>query len=277
MDEILIILQSDERFVSDGKLMKNKIIENALKLDKSLIYLLLSNDITKQHFFVNIGDTLVFDKDKFIQFIDYKEYLSNSYTKFKNKIGLNIDGKYLNERNEIALVWPFKDCVLEGAMTKEDQKRDEIFFNEVLAQDEIDRLLEPKVLTNFKRYTAKGEEKITDFKRDSDGTIRENLIIKGNNLLASKTLLGNYQNRIKLVYLDPPYNTPGEANTFSYNNNFNHSSWLTFMKNRIEVAKELISENGLICLAIDDVEYAYLKVLCDEVLGRDNYIATVVV
>ena len=69
------------------------------------------------------------------------------------------DRKYLAKSKEIVLSWPYKDCVLEGGMTKEDQKRNEIFFNEVLARDEIDRLEDPKAFISWKRYTAKGEKK----------------------------------------------------------------------------------------------------------------------
>ena len=98
-----------------------------------------------------------------------------------------------------------------------------------------------------------------------------NYLISGNNLIASHTLKEKFRNKIKLVYLDPPYNTPGEANTFSYNNRFNHSTWLTFMKNRLEVSRELLKDEGILCLAIDDNEFAYLKVLADEIFGRKFY------
>ena len=72
---------------------------------------------------------------------------------------MNVEGKFLRERGEVSLVWPYKDCVLEGGQTKEEEKRKEIFFNEILAQDEINRMFDPKVLTNWKRYTAEiGQE-----------------------------------------------------------------------------------------------------------------------
>lgn len=246
------------------------------KLDEKLIELLLSDKKAKEKFFIKVKDVFVLKQNDLKFFIDENK-LDNSYTQYQNKIGLRVGNKLLSERNEVVLDWPFKDCVLEGGMTKEDQKRNEIFFNEILAKDEIDRLEDPKAFVGWKRYTAKGEEKVKELKRDKDGIIKENLIIKGNNLLAIASLKKEFAGKIKLVYLDPPYNTPGEANTFSYNNSFNHSSWLTFMKNRVEIVKELVSDDGFICLAIDDVEYAYLKVLCDEILGRDNFLATVVV
>ena len=80
-----------------------------------------------------------------------------------------------------------------------------------------------------------------------------------------------------MIYADPPYNTPGDSNTFGYNNNFNHSTWLTFMKNRLEVAKDLLREDGVLVATIDDNEYAHLKLLCDEVFDRENYLGTIVI
>ncbi len=125
------LLQKDERLVSDGEILKNKVIELALKLDKNLIKLLLSTERTKEVFFVNVEGVLVFDKDKFIKFISNKQFLRDSYTAFKNKIGLvDEKGEFISEKKEVVLSWPYKDCVLEGGMTKEDQKRDEIFWNE---------------------------------------------------------------------------------------------------------------------------------------------------
>ena len=120
---------------------------------------------------------------------------------------MNIDGKYLQERGEVALVWPYKDCVLEGGQTKEQQKQSEIFFNEIIAPDEINQMYERKVLTNWKRYTADGEQDVTEIQRDGNGTIRENLIIKGNNLIALHSLKKQFHEQVKLIYIDPPYNT----------------------------------------------------------------------
>ena len=270
------LLKKDLRFVDEesGEIIRSEIINEALKIDKKLIEALLSEKDIKEKFFTEIKEHWVFEINKFIEFIQDKNFLSDSYTKFKNKIGLNIDGKFLNERKEVSLVWPFKDCVLEGGMTKEDQKRNEIFFNEILAQDEIDRLLDSKVLTNFKRVTAKGEEKVTDFKRDKDGIIRENLIIKGNNLLALHSLRKEFQERVKLIYIDPPYNTGKDR--FGYNDKFNHSAWLTFMKNRLEIAKDLLKKDGLILVQCDDNEQAYLKIIMDEIFNRTNFINTIV-
>ena len=116
---------------------------------------------------------------------------------------------------------------------------------------------------------------VKNFERDERGTIKENLIIKGNNLLALHSLKKQFAGKIKLIYIDPPYNTGGEANIFTYNNNFNHSTWLTFMKNRLEVAKEFLREDGFIAIAIDHYELFYLGVLADEIFGRENRLGIV--
>ena len=100
-------------------------------------------------------------------------------------------------------------------------------------------------------------------KRNEDGTIAENLIIKGNNLLALHSLKKQFRGKVKLIYIDPPYNTGNDG--FKYNDNFNHSTWLTFMKNRLEVARELLREDGVIFVQCDDNEQAYLKILMDDI------------
>ena len=277
------LLKQNSKFVDQGgDLLKSNVIDSAYKADKKLIELLLSGKEFKNKFFSKVKNVLVFKINDFVAYIQDKKFLADSYTKYGQNIGLNIDGKFLNERKEVALVWPFKDCVLEGGMTKEDEKRKEIFFNEILAQDEIDKLLAPKVLTNWKKYSQKGvtslchsrESGNPELRRDDNGTIRENLIIKGNNLLALHSLKKQFQNKIKLIYIDPPYNTGKDS--FGYNDNFNHSTWLTFMKNRLEVARELLRNDGVIFISCDDNEQAYLKVLMDEVFNRDNFVGSVI-
>ncbi|MFH1387837.1 MAG: site-specific DNA-methyltransferase [Patescibacteria group bacterium] len=259
------LLQKDERLISEGELLKNKIIELVLKLDKELIKLLLSDKKMKQIFFTDIDKTLIFDKDKFIRFVSNKQFLPDSYTAFKNKIGLTAEDEYLSEKKEVVLSWPYKDCVLEGGMTKEDQKRDEIFWNEILAPDEISRLLDHKVFTNAKRIDKKGEHKLDKFKTDENGNIKDNLIIKGNNLLALHSLKKRFAGKVKLIYIDPPYNKKGD--TF-YNDAFKRSSWLTFMKNRLDIAKQLLSDEGIIFAQIDATQLGYLQVLLDDVFDE---------
>lgn len=275
-DKLIILLKKDLRFVDNttGDLIRSEIVNAALKIDKELISHLLMDKEIKSKFFTEIQGHWIFEINKFIEYIQDKNFLNDSYTKFKNKIGLNIGGKFLNERNEVSLVWPFKDCILEGGMTKEEEKKNEIFFNEILAQDEIDRLLDPKVLTNFKKYTSKGEEKVKDFTRDTDGTIKDNLIIKGNNLLALYSLKKEFEGKVKLIYIDPPYNT--ETDSFTYNDKFTHSVWLTFMKNRLDIAKRLLSDDGTILVQLDWHESHYCKLLLDEIFGRENLINEII-
>ncbi|WP_319000237.1 site-specific DNA-methyltransferase [Mycoplasma anserisalpingitidis] len=157
--------------------------------------------------------------------------------------------------------------MLEGGQDKDDQKRDEIFYHEIIAADQINRMLAPKVFTNAKRYTKEGIEENITFNED------DNLIIKGNNLIALASLLKRYEGKVKCIYIDPPYNTGNDS--FNYNDNFNHSTWLTFMKNRLELAKRLLKDDGVIFVQCDDNEQAYLKVLMDDIFGRDKFLATI--
>lgn len=264
LEDLKKILSANDRLVVDGKLMKNKIIELGLALDKGLLTLLLKNPTIKKHFFEDVSGTLVFDKIKFMRFVSNKEFLPDSYTSFKNKIGLTVDDEFISEGKEIILAFPYKDCVLEGGQTTEESKRLEIFWNQILAPDDIDRILSPKAISSFKKYTSDGNEEIKEF------SPKDNLIIKGNNLLALHTIRKRYSSKVKLIYIDPPYNTGNDG--FKYNDSFNHSTWLTFMKNRLEVARELLTSDGSIWINIDDNEVHYLKVLCDEIFGRENFL-----
>ena len=258
-------LKTDPRFVDDdGELVLAAAQDRAWKIDRDLVKLLLSDKDLKDTFFEEIDGYWIFNLNTFIDYTAQKNFLDNSYTRFRNRIGLTVGDKYLRERGDVALVWPYKDCILEGGQTKDEEKRKEIFFNEALAQDEINRLLDPKALTGFTRYTTNGKEKVTDFRRDENGVIRENLIIKGNNLIALHTLKTQFRGQVKLIYIDPPYNPDSKSNTFVYNNGFNHSTWLTFMKNRLEVAKELLRKDGVLIVAIDENEQVYLGVLLKE-------------
>src|SRR3989339_525199 len=263
-NKLYALLKKDSRLWDEEKKEINETLLKDLidRLDEKLIELLLGDKETMGMFFIKIKDVFVLKINDLKFFIDENK-LDNSYTQYQNKIGLRVSNKLLSERDDVVLDWPFKDCVLEGGMTKEDEKRNEIFFNEILARDEIDRLEDPKALVNWKRHTKKGEEKVKEIKRDKDGIIKENLIIKGNNLLALHSLKKQFQGKVKLIYIDPPYNTGSDS--FGYNDNFNHSSWLTFMKNRLEVAKKLLRDDGVIFVQCDDHEQAYLKVLMDEV------------
>lgn len=264
--ELERLLSQKEEFLVEGALNKNKLAELARQYDPTLLNLLMNEPTISNHFFSTLDEgVLVFKKDTFLQFLNNKEFLPDSFTAYKTKIGLaTSDNRYLSENNEVVLNFPYKDCVLEGGQTKEDAKHQEIFFNETLAPTEINRLLDNKVLTNFKRFDADGEHEAIEFK-DTD-----NLIIKGNNLIALHSLKKRFAGKIKLIYIDPPYNTGSDS--FGYNDSFNHSTWLTFMKNRLEVARELLSKEGAIYVSIDDKEQAYLRVLMDEIFGKENFL-----
>ncbi|VVH57300.1 Type III restriction-modification system methylation subunit (EC, partial [uncultured Gammaproteobacteria bacterium] len=259
---------------AEGELLKQNVKHSAEKFDPELIKLLLNDPDSKAHFFDEIDTATIFNYRKFIDYIDDKNFLLDSYTKFSNKVGLTISNKHMKQINEVVVSFPFKDCVLEGGQSKDDEKCKEIFFNEVLAKDEINRLLDKKVITNARKYTQDGASDEVDFKRDENGLIKDNLIIKGNNLLALHTLKSNFAGKVKLIYIDPPYNTGNDS--FNYNDNFNHSTWLTFMKNRLEVARDLLSEDGVIFVQCDDNEQAYLKVLMDEIFERDNFVNNII-
>ena len=229
----------------------------------------MKEENVKNHFFTNLEDgVLVFKKDVFLQFLNNKEFLPDSYTAYKTKIGLGTDnGDYISENNDVVLNFPYKDCILEGGQTKEDTKRQEVFFNKTLAPNEINRLLDNKVLTNFKRYDKDGEHEVDSIEEN------DNFIIKGNNLIALHSLKKRYAGKVKLIYIDPPYNTGNDG--FNYNDKFKHSTWLLFMKNRFVIARQLLKNDGVIFVQCDDNEQAYLKVLMDEIFGRDSFVSTI--
>jgi adenine-specific DNA-methyltransferase len=270
------LLKGNKDFVVNDKLNKNRIVDSAYKYSETLMKILLSNEGLKKQFFRDVGGTTIFMQREFLNFLNNKSFLKDSYTEFKNQIGLQDDkGEYFRENKGVILVFPYKDCVLEGGQDKEEQKRDEIFFNETLAPDEITRLFDTKVLTNFKHYSSKGEHTLTA-KSEIDFS-KQNLIIKGNNLLALHSLkkIKSIAGQVKLIYIDPPYNTGNDS--FHYNDKFNHSTWLVFMKNRLEAAKELLKPEGVICINIDDKEAFYLKALVDEIFGRENFLTNIII
>lgn len=296
--EVEKILAEVPDFVDENKTLKINIIKDyAERGDVKLLEPLLKNRRTKRAFFKPVLDSFIFNTAKFKEFLEYSS-ACNSYSKYLGKkIGLYMGDSSLLDRNEVVLNFPFKDCVLEGGQRKEDgldtyyeyddkkseytekqSKRREVFYNEVLAQDEIDSLFSPKAFCNTKRYEKGKSEKCTKLNHDaelnkkrglSEDTITDNLIIKGNNLLALHSLKKEFAGKVKLIYIDPPFNTGKDD--FKYNDNFNHSTWLTFMRNRLEIAKDLLSEKGSIFLHLDFHESHYMKILMDEVFGRENF------
>lgn len=265
---------------TEGEFLSGKISEAIENLDTPFLSLLLKNKVTKEHFFNQIDDAVVLDQNKLFDFFNAKEYFDSSYTSYTNKIGLIRKDSFIKKFDDTVLVWPYKDCILEGGMSSEDTKKEEVFYNTIISKEEIDRLFEPKVLTNIKKYSRHSELdsesneglRIEFAMTIDEITIEDNLILKGNNLLALHSLKKRYidQNggKIKLIYIDPPYNTGNDG--FKYNDRFNHSTWLTFMKNRLEVARELLRDNGTFVISIDQKEIAYLLVLLDEIFGQQN-------
>lgn len=273
--ELEQLLMGQPEYLIDGKLNKNRLSELARKYDAKLLSLLMSNSLVKEQFFVTIvvnsEQTYVFQLEKFLQFLNNKEFLPDSFTAYKTKIGLATpDGRYLSENHDVVLNFPYKDCVLEGGQTKDDAKRQEVFFNETLAPTEINRLLDKKVLTNFKRYDSDGEHEVDELK-DTD-----NLIIKGNNLIELHSLKKRFAGKVKLIYLDPPYyfDKAKGADTFSYNSDFKLSTWLTFMKNRLEIASNLLAGGGVILVSMAEDGQAYLKILMDNIFEKNDFVET---
>lgn len=285
-DTVLNVLNQDERFFAeDGTFLRNAVYEAAMQMDENLIHLLVSNEDTKARFFKKVDNILVFDKVGFAWVINNREFLPDSYTRFKNKIGLaDENGEMISTSGKVDLVFPYKDCVLEGGQTKEDQKRQEIFYNETLAPDEVDRLLYPKVLTGAKRYSYEGNVDVAGNPTGENAkavsadalsvTDEDNLIIKGNNLLALASLLKDYEGRVNCIYIDPPFNTGNDS--FNYNDKFSRSTWLTFMRNRLTIAKRLLRRDGNIFIHIDVNQSHYLKVLCDEIFTEENFVEEII-
>ena len=191
-----------------------------------------------------MGDALIFEKERFLALLATRE-LASSYTKFSNKIGLGHknDNTFLKAQNEVVLHFPYKDCILKGAQDKDKTKSQEIFFNEILAREDIDVLFAPKVLQNFELIESANTESSND-SQNTPQSIKQrlknyldsascNLLLKGNNLLALHTLKKrkDIYGQVKCIYIDPHYNTGNDS--FNYKDRFFHSTWLTFMKNRL--------------------------------------------
>ena len=270
--ELENLLSQHEEFLVEGVLNKNKLSELARKYDAKLFNVLMKEEKIKKHFFTKLEEEiLVFKKDVFLQFINNKEFLPDSFTAYKTKIGLgNKEGNLLSENHDIVLNFPYKDCILEGGQTKEDAKRDEIYFNETLAPSEITRLLDNKVFTNFKRYDKNGVHEVKEIKED------DNFIIKGNNLIVLNSLKKRFEGKVKLIYIDVPYYfQKNKGDSFQYNSNFKLSTWLTFMKNRLETAKHLLKNGGTIWIHTGEDGMHYLKVLGDSIFGQDRFVGTI--
>ena len=157
----------------------------------------------------------------------------------------------MNMKNKLELQWTNKNKALYYDPTSKK-------YEWVDKKDP--RVSEPRILIEKKLYGDKNTE---------------NILIKGDNLLALKALIQDYQNSIKLIYIDPPFNT---GNAFEYyDDGLEHSIWLTMMRDRLTLLKKLLRSDGVIFISIDDNEMHYLKVLMDEIFGEGNFINTIAI
>ncbi|MGN8491472.1 DNA methyltransferase [Helicobacter pylori] len=247
---------------------KERLVTLILQHDEKLLTFMLENqnaDDYKNAFFKTIANTLVFNQEALLECLEIKE-LEKSFTRFKNKIGLFSQGGLIKSSGLVVLNFPFKDNVLLGNAKDNNTKSNECFYHEVLHKKEIDTLLNKKALCRFEMH---GEGDLQNALKDKN----TNYLIKGNNLIALHSLKKKFAKQVKCIYIDPPYNTGNDS--FNYNDNFNHSSWLVFMKNRLEAAREFLSDDGVIFVQCDDNEQAYLKVLMDEIFLRENFVGCI--
>ncbi|GAA9942869.1 hypothetical protein VN0893_09210 [Helicobacter pylori] len=253
-----------------NRFTKERLETLILQNDEKLLAFMLedknANDY-KNAFFKTIANSLVFNQKALLECLT-KE-LENSFTRFENKIGLYLQGdpkRPIKSSELVVLNFPFKDNVLLGNAKDNSTKSNELFYHEILHKKEIDTLLHKKALCRFEMH---GEGDLESALKDKN----TNYLIKGNNLIALHSLKKKFAKQVKCIYIDPPYNTGNDS--FNYNDNFNHSSWLVFMKNRLEVAREFLSDDGVIFVQCDDNEQAYLKVLMDEIFLRENFMASI--
>ncbi|WQY56665.1 site-specific DNA-methyltransferase [Helicobacter pylori] len=250
-----------------NRFTKERLVTLILQHDEKLLTFMLEHENAndyKNAFFKIIANSLVFNQEALLECLEIKE-LEKSFTRFKNKIGLYLQGNPkcpIKSSELVVLNFPFKDNVLLGNAKDNSTKSNELFYHEILHKKEIDTLLSPKALCRFEMH---GEGDLESALKDKN----TNYLIKGNNLIALHSLKKKFAKQVKCIYIDPPYNTGNDS--FNYNDNFNHSSWLVFMKNRLEAAREFLSDDGSIYINLDYNEVHYCKVLMDEIFKRENF------
>lgn len=143
-----------------------------------------------------------------------------------------------------------------------------------LVWEEHEEEVDKKLVHNIPVFREVEEKKIVV---DENGDF--NFLLEGDNLHSLKLLEKTHKGKIDVIYIDPPYNTGSKEENFKYDDNrvdkndtYRHSKWLSFMNERLVVAKELLSDEGVIFISIDDNEFAQLKILCDMIFGETNYI-----
>ncbi|RVY81981.1 site-specific DNA-methyltransferase [Helicobacter pylori] len=246
-----------------NRFTKERLVTLILQNDEKLLTFMLEHENAndyKNAFFKIIANSLVFNQKALLECLTNE--LANSFTRFENKIGLYSQGRPIKSSELVVLNFPFKDNVLLGNAKDNSTKPNELFYHEILHKKEIDTLLKKKALCRFEMH---GEGDLESALKDKN----TNYLIKGNNLIALHSLKKKFAKQVKCIYIDPPYNTGNDS--FNYNDNFNHSSWLVFMKNRLEVAREFLSDDGSIYINLDYNEVHYCKVLMDEIFKRENF------
>lgn len=261
------------KYLINGEINRSKISEDLRKYDEDLLTKIFEIEAIKKHFFKKVAGEKIFQIEQLEEAVLYHNYWDTSYTKYENRIGLSSNGKYLDDSQDLVLNFPFTDGILTASMTKEDVTNgyEDSFINEIIEKDEVDRLLDQKIFNNCIKYSKDGKSKETDFNCETDS-----LIIKGNNLLGLHTISEKYSEKVQQIIIDPPYffNTNKAIDSFNYNSNFKLSTWLVFMKNRLEVAKKLLAKTGFICIIIGEDGMAHLKLLCDQIF-EGNYVGMI--
>lgn len=156
-----------DKYLTGKELNKARIIHDIDRYDEEIIMALLNNDLIKKHYAKQIGEYTIIETNKLIETFEMDDYWMDSYTKYTKKIGLTANGRFLEESTDVVLDFPYKDTVLKAGMSKEDVANEDFvpnepFFNEVIAAEEIDMLLDKKILVNAKRYTANAIEEAID-------------------------------------------------------------------------------------------------------------------
>src|SRR5690625_926403 len=177
----------------------------------------------------------------------HKKKWHQSYSKFHND-------------KDVALNFNNKDTILD-----QDSK---IYFHEEFAKKEINDFLNNYSIINMKKHTDSTVENVQQYNVD------DNLLFKADNLFVLYHLQNEYRNKVKLIYIDVPYNTRNEK--LSYTDSLSKSDYLLSLKNRLELARDLLKRNGSIFIQCDDNEQAYIKILCDEIFGLDNFVHQIV-
>jgi adenine-specific DNA-methyltransferase len=266
----------DKYLDAEGNLKRHSLISALRSYDIELMSALIGDEFVSSHYTITVADKSIFLKDKFEEMLQYQSMWMGSYTQFENRIGISVGNKFINDSEDVTLDFPYKDSVLKAGMTKEDRDRDDLsadepFFNETIAKAEIDTLLDDKILHRVKKYTVNGEEEVFNL------TDEDNLVIKGNNLIALHSIKERYAGKVKCIFIDPPYyfKKTKEVDAFKYNSNFKLSTWLVFMKDRLKIAKELLQEGGTIWISVGEDGMHYLKVLADDIFGKEQFVGTI--